>query len=86
MIESDKAALEICDRVLKVLKENDVISKHSGDIVLSSPLQHLGIEDSLAVLEAIMHIEDEFDISIANPHELCTLSDLVYKIKEELGI
>lgn len=42
-------------------------------------------EDSLGMFEAVMILEDEFDINIASPEKLHTVSDLVGLIEGQIA-
>ena len=62
------------EKVAKILAEH--LDKDVSEINLQSTFESLGL-DSLDIVEVIMNIEDEFDISIESDPSIKTVADLV---------
>jgi acyl carrier protein len=69
----------VYEKICEIIAEKMDID--SGDISMDSSFESLKI-DSLDMVEIVMDIEEEFDISIEEAENLKTVADLVNFIEE----
>lgn len=72
----------IFERVQKVLAKE--LSMDMGEITLASNFEELGI-DSLDLVEMVMQLEEEFDITFDETEKLKTVNDVVEYVTAKIS-
>lgn len=76
--------MSVENKIIEIIS-NSLCQPENLVIERKTTLNQLGL-DSLDCYELVLDVEDEFDISIVNVHELKTFDDLIKIVEKELEL